>query len=133
MKKIKQEVEQYMTGLASEGQTLTSRFVFPEEFVGFQGHFPEKKILPGVCQIQCVLTTLEKANKRAVILTEIVTAKYLTPVVPGDEVVCTCGGLQEQEKDGEFLVKALIGKGDTKVSEFKLRLRFAAGGNGQRT
>ena len=131
MKKIKQEVEQYMTGLALEGQALTSRFMFPDEFIGFQGHFPEKKILPGVCQIQCVLTTLEKANKRAVELTEIVTAKYLAPIVPGDEVDCACGELQE--KDGEFLVKALISKGGAKVSEFKLRLRFAAGGDGQRT
>ncbi len=126
MKKVRKEIEQYMTGLESEGKTLTSRFVFPEEFIGFQGHFPAKKVLPGVCQIQCVITTLEKANQKPVLLTEIVTAKYLAPVSPDEEVTCTCGELQEQE--GDFLVKAQMSRGDTKVSEFKMRIRFADNG-----
>ncbi len=64
------------------------------------------------------------------VLKEIVAAKYLAPVVPGDEVICSCGELQEQGE--EFLVKALISKGGAKVSEFKLRIRLAEGDNGQR-
>ncbi len=112
-----------MTGLTSEGQTVTSRFVFPEEFIGFQGHFPEKKILPGVCQIQCVLTTLEKTNKKAVDLKEILLAKYFAPASPGEELTCVCSDLKEQ--GGEFTVKAVISKSSTKIAEFKLRFRFA--------
>ncbi len=126
MKKVRKEIAQYMTALTSEGRTLISRFVFPEEFIGFQGHFPTKKILPGVCQIQCIITTLEQANRKDILLKEIVTAKYLAPVVPGDEVTCTCGELQEQERD--FLVKAQISRAGAKVSEFKIRVRFADNG-----
>ena len=125
MKKIKNEIEQCIRDLTSEGGKATARFVFPEEFVGFQGHFPAKKILPGVCQVQCALTTLEKANKRSVVLKEIVLAKYLAPVMPGEELTCVCSDLQE--KNGEFLVKAVITKDSSRISEFKLRVAFAEG------
>lgn len=122
MRKIKTEVEQYMTGLTSEGQTLTSGFVFPEEFIGFQGHFPGKKVLPGVCHIQCALTTLEKANSKQVVLKEIMLAKYLAPVSPGEELICVCSDIQA--KDDEFVVKAVLSRNGSKVSELKLRFRF---------
>ena len=85
---IKAEIEQYMTGGTKEGATMKSRFAFPAEFIGFQGHFPEKKILPGVCQIQCALSTFEKGAGKAVILKEVVLAKYFSPVFPNDEVTC---------------------------------------------
>jgi 3-hydroxyacyl-[acyl-carrier-protein] dehydratase len=129
LKKIKNEIEQHMTVLASEGGTLTARFVFPEEFVGFQGHFPAKKILPGVCQVQCALSTLERANKKAVVLKEIMLAKYLAPVLPGEELTCVCSELQE--KNGEFIVKAVITKDSSRVSEFKLRVSFTEGNSGR--
>jgi len=111
-----------MTGFLSEGRTTTSHFVFPEDFIGFQGHFPAKKILPGVSQIQCALSTLEKANKKAVALKEILLAKYLAPIAPGEEVTCVCGEIQE--KDGDHTVKAVISRDNTKISELKLRVRF---------
>ncbi len=123
MRKIKTEVQQYMTGLTSEGQTLTSRFMFPEEFIGFQGHFPGKKVLPGVCHIQCALTTLETANKKPVVLREIMLAKYLAPVAPGEELICVCSDIQA--KDDEFVVKAVLSRNGAKVSELKLRFLFA--------
>jgi 3-hydroxyacyl-[acyl-carrier-protein] dehydratase len=123
LRKIKTEVEQYMTGLTSEGQTHTSRFVFPEEFIGFQGHFPGKKVLPGVCHIQCALTTLEKANKKQVVLKEIILAKYLAPVSPGEELICVCSDIQV--KGDEFTVKAVLSRNSAKVSELKLRFLFA--------
>ncbi|HUI45023.1 MAG TPA: hypothetical protein VL122_03380 [Nitrospirota bacterium] len=127
MRSTRKEIEQYLMDLASEGQTLTSRFVFPEEFVGFQGHFPGKKILPGVCQIQCALTMVEKAYKKNVILKQITLAKYLAPVSPGEEVNVVCSILPEH--DGQLMVKAIISKNNTKISELKLQVRFAEEGS----
>lgn len=120
MRTIKNEVEQYMTALSADGATVTSRFRFPEEFIGFQGHFPEKKVLPGVCQIQCALTTLEKAKKKPALLLAISQAKYLLPVLPGEEIACLLTGVQE---GGEFTVKTVLTKQDTKIAEFKLLVR----------
>lgn len=123
MRKIKKEVEQYMTVLTTEGQTHTSRFRFPEEFIGFQGHFPDKKILPGVCHLQAALTTLEKVKKQAVELKEIMSAKYFAPVLPSEELTCVCSDFQEKESD--VTVKAVLFKNETKIAELKLRFRFA--------
>lgn len=130
MRKIKKEVEQYMTALTTEGHTHTSRFRFPEEFIGFQGHFPDKKILPGVCQLQAVLTTLEKANKQTADLKEIISAKYFAPVLPCEELTCVCS--DPQEKDSEITVKAVISKNVVKIAEFKLRVRFTEKQQGQK-
>ena len=120
MRTIKAEIEQYMTGLTRDGSTLTSRFAFPPEFIGFQGHFPEKKILPGVCQVQCALSLLEKGEGKAVVLKEIVLAKYFSPVFPDDEVTCVISDLAK--RGSEMTVKAVITKSAVKVSEMKLRV-----------
>jgi len=127
LRKIKQEVEQYMTGLTPEGHTLTARFLFPDEFIGFQGHFPTKKILPGVCQLQCALSTLEKGSGKAAVLKEVMSAKYFSPVFPDDEVTCTVSGLGDAV--GELIVKALLKKNELKISELKLRVSFSGRGN----
>ncbi len=119
MKTIKTEIEQYMTSFEASGTTVTSRFVFPEEFVGFKGHFPHKKVLPGVCQIQCALATIERAIQKSVELREITLAKYFSPVAPGEEITCVCSDLAPA---GEFTVKVKITKVPIKVAELKLRV-----------
>ncbi len=122
MSTIKAEIERYMTGLTKEGTRLTSRFAFPPGFIGFQGHFPEKKILPGVCQIQCALSLLEKGSGKAVVLKEVVLAKYYSPVFPDDEVTCVVNDMGDTS--GEVVVKAVISRKTDKISEMKLRVSY---------
>lgn len=122
MSTIKSEIERSMTGLAKEGKRLTSRFAFPPGFIGFQGHFPGKKVLPGVCQIQCVLSLLEKGSGKAVVLKEVVLAKYFTPVFPDDEVTCVISDMGDTSE--EFVVKAAISRATDKISEMKLRVSY---------
>lgn len=123
MSTIKAEIEKYMTGRSKEAKTTMSHFAFPSEFIGFQGHFPEKKILPGVCQIQCALSTFEKGAGKAVVLKKVVHAKYFSPVFPNDEVTCVVTDLGDS--GNEFTVKAVITKNTAKIAELKLRLSFA--------
>jgi len=111
-----------MTGLVKEGRRLTSHFAFPPGFIGFQGHFPQKKLLPGVCQIQCVLSLLEKGSGRAVVLKEVVLAKYFAPVFPDDEVTCVISDIEDTSE--EFVVKAAISRSTAKISEMKLRVSY---------
>jgi len=122
---IKTEIERYMTGPAKEGARLTSRFAFPPVFIGFQVHFPEKKILPGVCQIQCALSTLEKGSGKTVVLKEIVLVKYFSPVFPDDEMTCVVNDMGDTS--GEAVVKAVISKKTDKISEMKLRVSYDSG------
>ncbi len=119
MNKIMAQIAQCMTGFEAADGVVKSRFVFPDDFVGFQGHFPDKKVLPGVCQIQSALAAVAKARGRQVVLKEIALAKYFAPVGPGEEIQCVCSDVAEA---GEFTIKAAITKGTVKVSEMKLRV-----------
>ncbi len=116
-----------MTGLTKDGTRLTSCFTFPPAFIGFQGHFPEKKILPGVCQIQCALSLLEQGSGKAVVLKEVVLAKYFSPVFPDDEVTCVVNDMGDTS--GETIVKAVISRKTDKISELKLRVSYDNGGS----
>jgi len=128
--KIKAEVERHMIGLTKDDRSVTSRFIFPQEFIGFQGHFPAKKVLPGACQIQCAVATLEKAFGKTVGLKGVILAKYLTPVFPEEEI--TCQLISSGEDGGEATFKAAITKADAKVAELKLRIVFKSGKKKQR-
>lgn len=119
MRRVKEDIECCMSGLKASERTLSARFIFPLDFTGFQGHFPGKSILPGVCQIQCALTMLEQGKQGVVQLKEVVLAKYFSPVLPGEEVDCTCSNVADS---GEFVMKAAIAIGGRKVSELKLRV-----------
>jgi 3-hydroxymyristoyl/3-hydroxydecanoyl-(acyl carrier protein) dehydratase len=109
-----------MNELTRIDSTITSSFLFPAEFIGFQGHFPAHKVLPGACQIQCIISTIEKALGKYVVLEEIVLAKFLAPVFPGDSMICTVSGVTDSEI--EFICKARIIKGTDKVTDLKLRV-----------
>lgn len=117
---IRKEVERYMTALESSADgILTACFIFPEEFVGFQGHFPSEKVLPGVCQIQCVVSMIEKYSGKTFLIKEIVSAKFLSPVLPSEEICCVCSRVEDTLE--EFVVKASVDKGGRTVAELKLR------------
>ena len=125
MSRMKREIVGSMAGLTESAGALSARFVFAEDFIGFQGHFPQKKILPGVCQVQCVLSMIERHSRKPVLLREIVLAKFFAPVSPGDEVSCLC--LDVKDGAGDFVVKAALNRGDQKISELKLRISYAGG------
>ena len=117
---IKSDIERCMKGLTPvDGNTLKAVFIFPEDFIGFQGHFPSHKVLPGVCHIQCVTLMFERAKERPVCLKEIIQAKYISPVLPSEEIVCVCSSTQE---GADFILKATISRDNLKVSELKLKV-----------
>jgi 3-hydroxymyristoyl/3-hydroxydecanoyl-(acyl carrier protein) dehydratase len=117
------DIERYMDGPTRTDSIMTSSFMFPSEFIGFQGHFPTNKVLPGACQIQCAITTIEKALEKRVVLKEIMLAKYTAPVFPGDKVICTVSGVPDT--GFEFIYKARITKGAEKVTDLKLRVSLS--------
>ncbi len=126
MRNIKHEVAQCMDRLVESDGTISAGFVFPEGFIGFQGHFPSRKLLPGVCQIQCVTAMIEKMTGKKLFIEEIILAKFFSPVFPSEELTCVCRDFSGMCDNGDgFVVKASVTKGDVKVSEIKLRVRFA--------
>ncbi len=99
--------------------TLTARFLFQEDYIGFKEHFPSQKVLPAICQILSVLVMLERFKNTTVILREIIQAKFMLPVLPMQGITCTCKELTASGQD--FVVNASISNELGKVSELKLK------------
>jgi 3-hydroxymyristoyl/3-hydroxydecanoyl-(acyl carrier protein) dehydratase len=126
LKKIRSEIEQLMqVSVAADGERIAT-FCFPEDFSGFQGHFPGKAILPGACQLQCFLTFLKQQAGQALVLKEIKLVKYLLPVFPDETITCTMSRLPEAIT-GSFVAKGAIFRGAERVTE--IRLLVAPGSN----
>jgi 3-hydroxymyristoyl/3-hydroxydecanoyl-(acyl carrier protein) dehydratase len=101
---------------------VKARFLFPEGFTGFQGHFPKRPILPAICEIQAVVAMLEAWSGRCVELNEIVLAKFLTPVTPDQELAFFCS--LEKNDNHKVLVSAAIVKDGSQIGRLKLRITF---------
>jgi len=123
MSRLVREIEQCMSGLSGAGgEEVTARFVFPAGFIGFQGHFPAKPVLPAVCKIQAAIVVLEAWSGRRVGLSEIVSAKFLSPVTCGEELVVRCSVTMEDGDQGT--VKTAVVRDSQSVAKFKLRVAF---------
>lgn len=99
---------------------VEATFCFGEDFSGFQGHFPGKKVLPGVCQIQCVLALLGRWKDSDARLMEITNVKYVLPIFPDDVISCKIISHKELG-EGLISLKASMMKGTERVSDFRLK------------
>lgn len=61
-------------------------FRFSEDDPTFRGHFPGRPILPGVYQIEIARCAAELVLRRSFVVKEIVKAKFLRPIIPGEVV-----------------------------------------------
>ncbi|MBL0716686.1 MAG: hypothetical protein JJV89_01435, partial [Desulfosarcina sp.] len=90
----------------SEEGKLCATLVFPADFIGFQGHFPNKPILPGVCKILAVKIMMQKYYKHNLVIKQIRTAKFFAPVTCSDELIVEC--LPDETENGLYAVKAML-------------------------
>lgn len=84
MNRIKKEIIDSMSVAPMDaGGSFRAEFSLPAGFIGFQGHFRNNPILPGVAVIGAVLAAGEKALGTPLRLAEVRTAKFFRPVSPG--------------------------------------------------
>jgi 3-hydroxyacyl-[acyl-carrier-protein] dehydratase len=112
-----------MSDLRESGDSgATARFVFPAGFIGFQGHFPGRPVLPAVCEIQATVAMLEAWRQKRVKLREIISAKFSAPVTCDEEVVYSCALAMEDDRMAVAKTKVARDGGD--IARFKLRVVF---------
>ena len=95
-------------------------FHYPTAFIGFQGHFPNDPILPGVCLLQSLRLGLENAWGTRLKITEIGNAKFVAPVRPGDTVSFAVTELSRTPED--VSTKAKVTRGGERVAELSVKL-----------
>jgi 3-hydroxyacyl-[acyl-carrier-protein] dehydratase len=76
--------------------TLTGHFRFPPGFLGFQGHFPGRPILPAFVQVATALVVLRDAHVGALELKALDRARFRQPVAPDTLLTFTCTPLDGQ-------------------------------------
>lgn len=70
--------------------TLHGRYLFPQDFVGFAGHFPGHPILPAIVEIMTVVVLVGAASGCPHRLVAVEDAKFLSPVSPDQEILVRC-------------------------------------------
>ncbi|MCJ7615071.1 MAG: hypothetical protein MUO43_00835 [Desulfobacterales bacterium] len=120
---IMQEIKQYLSDITEkDSNNVSARFLFPEKFIGFQGHFSEKPVLPGFCKIQAVLIILQEWHKKNVRLKEIVLAKFFSPVSCGEELIFECAETKGNNEESE--IHAYISSKGKKIAILDLKVTF---------
>src|SRR5262249_3996045 len=95
----------------------------------FAGHYPGHPIYPGVFIVEAVLQAaraLLDAEGQPGRLAEVVSARFLAPVQPGDALQVDCE-LARGEAAGEVVARAVCCIGRTKVANVKLRFQREGG------
>ena len=113
------DFQKFVSAITATGPgAFSARCRFPEDFAGFQGHFPDRPILPGVCLIQTALAALEFQRGHSVRLTRIVSAKWLAPVLPDMTLDLTCE--ERPAPPGEWAVRCVFRHDGNRVAELRL-------------
>lgn len=92
MNKIKQQISAASCGGVTKNDTegFEGRYLFPDHFCGFDGHFPDNPILPAMVEIMTVVSLVGEytgCNQRLVSVED---AKFLAPVRPNQELLVRC-------------------------------------------
>lgn len=113
---MKRDIETYTVVKNRHGDEFLVEFCFPPEFKGFQGHFDENPVLPGVCLVESVLVAAEKATGCSLRMEEIVMAKFLAFSGPG-ETLSVSGSVREH------VVRAEVHSCETRVAHIRLKVK----------
>ncbi|MFA5087653.1 MAG: hypothetical protein WC552_01310 [Candidatus Omnitrophota bacterium] len=123
MSKLTQAIKGCMKDLTfADPGDIRALFNFPEDFIGFKGHFPGRPILPGVCKVQAVICLLEAATKKKPRIKELISAKFLAPVTCNEEIVFNVS--RSAQGGDDTLFKAVISDAKKKIASIELRVTF---------
>ena len=118
MNPLQEHIMRCMSPVESMDGKLVSTFCFSPGFIGFQGHFPDNPVLPGVCIIQAVLVILQAYGDRKITLRQVVQAKFFSAVTCGEKCRFEC--VKQDKGDGEYPVRTFVSCKDEKVAKIDL-------------
>lgn len=117
---MSEQIRASMGAIAADGDELRASFTFGPDFIGFQGHFPGRPILPGVCEVQAALLLVEAHLHHAVRLRQIERARFSAPATCGERLDYQC--TTKEDVDGETVVRTIVRRGEATIARFRLRV-----------
>lgn len=76
-----------LTVLENSAESCAGEFLPDADFSGFQGHFPGRPILPGVCIITAAQELIQLARGREYELAGLNRVKFFRPSMPGEKLI----------------------------------------------
>lgn len=113
-----EQIRASMGPLVLDAEGVRATFTFAPDFVGFQGHFPGRPILPGVCEVQAALLLAEAHLLRPVRLREIERVRFTLPATCGERLDYHCS--IKANPDGRTVLRALVRRGEVTIARLRL-------------
>lgn len=85
----------------------------------FEGHFPGRAVLPGVCQLQIVLELTQRHLQRPLRCRAVRELKFLDPVLPERDAELRIVLVLTRADDGSVGVQGVIGAGSVQKTKIK--------------
>lgn len=121
MNPIQQQIRSYISDTVQSDDKITAACSFPTDFIGFDGHFPDNPVLPGICMIQTVLAI--GSVEQELTLKEIAQAKFFSPVTANER--CSFELTVLPHDDSDFVIKATVSRGSEKIAKIELLVNKA--------
>ena len=102
--------------LESDG-SISGKASFAKDFIGFQGHFPDNPIVPGICLMDAIKILLERVLHKKLEVTEILSVKFFNALGPEED---SRFNITFEENDGKLIAKSEINCDDRKISISKI-------------
>ena len=107
----------------TDGGACEATFTFDRAFPGFDGHFPNNPIVPGVCELSAVELMAQEATGNPRLRTcEIIQVKFRAPLLPDDRATFA---LTLQEKEGRLVAAATVKTAPDGPAMAKIKLALA--------
>ncbi|WP_295938479.1 beta-hydroxyacyl-ACP dehydratase [uncultured Alistipes sp.] len=84
----------------------------------FEGHFPGKPVLPGVCQLHIVKELIELHTGRSVNCRSVRELKFLSPIVPPHDILLRINFILNMTDNG-IILQGTISTGDVQKTKIK--------------
>ncbi|MBN2591445.1 MAG: hypothetical protein JXA96_16385 [Sedimentisphaerales bacterium] len=115
---IRTQIDSCIQQVNVHDDEITATLCFDKDFLGFQGHFPQNPILPGVCLLETVLVLIQRLKGKTIYMTELINSKFFTVIIPGQMVNFDC-------KLDENTVIANVKIDTQRIASIKMKVSFA--------
>jgi 3-hydroxyacyl-[acyl-carrier-protein] dehydratase len=118
------QIKRCLQKVTETEEGVWGRFEFPDNFIGFAGHFPDNPVLPGICKIKAGLILLEQFYQAPVEIQEIARAKFFAPVSVGQPLYFQC---REISAEGHHRVVTInvTTQAEKKIAYLQLKFTLA--------